>query len=94
VLQAKEIPSDFKSVFSNSVQPSHITILQQWLEDNGLTVTDTKERVSAHLLHHGSNASYSLSFIKTRWVLPAGYDVRCLVVCCCLHLNEPCTLPT
>jgi hypothetical protein len=65
VLQAKEIPSDFKSVFSNGVQASHIVKLQEWLEDIGFAVTETKERVSAHLLHHGANASHGLSFIKT-----------------------------
>jgi hypothetical protein len=68
--------TDIKTVFSNGVEASHITCLQQWLNDNGSVVAETKERVLAHLHHHGVHASYCLSFSKTRWVLPAGCDMQ------------------
>uniref|UniRef100_A0A383VJR1 Uncharacterized protein n=1 Tax=Tetradesmus obliquus TaxID=3088 RepID=A0A383VJR1_TETOB len=63
-MQAKQIPRDFKSVFSNGVQASQVDSLQDWLEGKGFEVVETKERASVHLLQHGANASYSLSFIK------------------------------
>jgi hypothetical protein len=74
-------------VFSNSVQARHITSLQEWLHDKGFAVTDTKERASAHLLHHGKYASYSLSFIKTRWVCQQA--VTC-AACRRVAVVEPC----
>jgi hypothetical protein len=68
-------------VFSNGVAANSITDLQEWLEAKGFVVTDTKERVSAHLLHHGANASYGLSFIKKRWVSPAGCGLQMSALC-------------
>jgi hypothetical protein len=65
-LQAKQIPTDFKAVFSNGVQASHVSRLQAWLTAQGFVAGDKKQRASAHLLHHGANASYSLSFTKEK----------------------------
>jgi hypothetical protein len=63
-------------VFSNGVQASHIGGLQKWLDKNGFVANETEGTVSAKLLHHGMSASYCLSFIKARWVLPAGCDMH------------------
>ncbi|WIA21444.1 hypothetical protein OEZ85_000653 [Tetradesmus obliquus] len=65
-MQAKQIPRDLKCVFSNGVQASQVHSLQEWLASKGFEVVETKERASVHLLQHGANASYSLSFIKQR----------------------------
>jgi hypothetical protein len=64
--QAKEIPKDIKSVFSNGVQASHVQQLEKWLASRGFQRGETKARAVAHLLQHGANAAYSLSFNKQR----------------------------
>lgn len=66
LVQGKEVPCDFKCVYSNAVLPELFPEVTAWLQQQGFTQQKVKDTASVHMIHKATAAGYTLSFIKSR----------------------------
>jgi hypothetical protein len=87
-LQAKRIPADVKSVFSNSVPPGCLPALERLLEARGVTQRGRKLSATLHLVHRGSSERFGLALAAAEEEELEGGgcsgEGRCGFVCVCV----------
>ena len=63
--QAKRIPADLKSVYSNAVTRQQQQDMQVWLKRKGFTHKEDKSTVSLHIIHQATASNYAVSYTNS-----------------------------